>query len=96
MSDDSKRFEVGDTVRLNSGSPPMTVVEIRKPSSLAEIAPLPGEPTEEAFVCAWFEGNRYRSMSFPAAALEAAKNANASIQVTFVKPKDESAGAAKK
>jgi uncharacterized protein YodC (DUF2158 family) len=52
-------FRIGDTVRLKSGGPTMTVTSV---------LPLGGS---RLFECAWFEGEKAHSERFPAGALEA-------------------------
>lgn len=75
MSKDSTLFKFGDMVRLKSGGPPMTVVQLL----VVDLPDLPGE-----FGCTWFEGKRLKQRSFPAEALESANDRH--IEVVFVKP----------
>jgi uncharacterized protein YodC (DUF2158 family) len=55
-------FHVGDTVKLKSDSPEMTVAHIRNNAA--------GIPTVR---CTWFEGTQSKTGSFPAAGLKAAQ-----------------------
>ncbi len=53
-------FKIGDTVRLKSGSPLMTVVDVR-----------PDDTSEPNVACAWFSDDEApRKGEFPEAALE--------------------------
>ncbi len=53
-------FKIGDTVRLKSGSPLMTVINVR-----------PDETSEPNVACAWFSDDEApRKGEFPQAALE--------------------------
>jgi uncharacterized protein YodC (DUF2158 family) len=53
-------FKVGDTVRLKSGSPLMTVVKVQ-----------PDDTSETNVACAWFSGDEESHQGeFPGAALE--------------------------
>jgi len=53
-------FKVGDTVRLKSGSPVMTVVKVQ-----------PDDTSESNVACAWFSGDEEaHNGEFPGAALE--------------------------
>ena len=50
-------FKVGDTVRLKSGSPVMTISEADRRN-------------QGSWVCVWFDGSKQTYGSFPAATLE--------------------------
>jgi uncharacterized protein YodC (DUF2158 family) len=53
-------FKIGDTVRLKSGSPLMTVIDVR-----------PDDTSEPNVACAWFSDDEApRKGEFPEAALE--------------------------
>jgi uncharacterized protein YodC (DUF2158 family) len=53
-------FKVGDTVRLKSGSPVMTVIKVQ-----------PDDTSESNVACAWFSGDEEaHNGEFPGAALE--------------------------
>jgi uncharacterized protein YodC (DUF2158 family) len=53
-------FKVGDTVRLKSGSPVMTVIKVQ-----------PDDTSESNIACAWFSGDEEaHNGEFPGAALE--------------------------
>lgn len=73
MGKNSALFNIGDIVRLKSGGPPMTVVQLPA-VDLPSPPPLPGD---DQFVCNWFEGKRHYQKSFPAEALEAAPDSDA-------------------
>ena len=73
MGKNSAPFKIGDIVRLKSGGPPMTVVQLPA-LDLPSLPPLPGD---DQFVCMWFEGKRHHQKSFPAEALEAEPNSDA-------------------
>jgi uncharacterized protein YodC (DUF2158 family) len=73
MGKNSTLFNIGDIVRLKSGGPPMTVVQLPA-VDLPSLPPLPGD---DQFVCNWFESKRHHQKSFPAEALEAAPDSDA-------------------
>ena len=52
-------FQVGDTVKLKSGGPHMTVTQVGNGVT--------GVPTVR---CTWFEGNEQKTGGFPAAGLQ--------------------------
>ncbi len=54
-------FQVGDTVRLKSGGPLMTITEMGRRASKPSIG------------CTWFDGAKKCEGDFPAEALEAAE-----------------------
>ena len=62
-------FKIGDTVRLKSGGPLMTV---------ASIGTAGGHPNVD---CIWFEGTRRNEAGFPPDALELAQKPAASVRV---------------
>jgi uncharacterized protein YodC (DUF2158 family) len=68
MGENSAPFKIGDSVRLKSGGPSMTVVQLPP----VDLPNLPGE-----LGCTWFEGARLHRKSFPVEALEAASNSQA-------------------
>ena len=69
MNKKRETFSVGDIVRLKSGGPDMTVVEL--PSPLDSLPSLP----REGVVCEWFEGQKRRKGTFLPEVLEAAPKA---------------------
>jgi|ERR1039458_4272036 uncharacterized protein YodC (DUF2158 family) len=73
MGKNSAPFKIGDIVRLKSGGPPITVVQLPA-GDLPSLPPLPGD---DQVVCMWFEGKRHHQKRFPTEALDAAPNSDA-------------------
>ena len=57
------KFKIGETVRLKSGGPPMTVTDR-------------GADDEDAVWCKWFNDGNVETSEFPAKALEKVSSAN--------------------
>ncbi len=60
------QFQKGDVVRLKSGGPNMTIIDLENFSGYA------GGPKNDAS-CVWFEGNKKQEAIFDVAVLEKVK-----------------------
>ena len=77
-----KRFQVGETVQLMSGGPPMTIMECTFPV---------GDEGDETYVCKWFGGSTLKKATFPGTTLRAAKPEGGTLQIlnTIPRPGEE-------
>jgi uncharacterized protein YodC (DUF2158 family) len=69
------KYGVGDQVRLKSGSPSMTVRDVRTASALDVVTEFDGPRDRKAsYECQWFSGSKLSSGFFPEDSLEPVVN----------------------